>query len=112
MIVLLSGYGVDLFKMITVFQPTHLKSQWVFINNLAQSDICLHVTEQLGFQILEHSPPMPVFVETPQIPMTECHDQVFSLKSLKSSTLVPLNMSFVWGVVEDENVGKKREHAV
>lgn len=77
MSVLLSGYGVDLFKMITGFQATHLKSQWVFINNLSWSDICLHVTEKLGFHILEHLlPRLSSSFETSQTPMTVCHDQV------------------------------------
>lgn len=43
MCVLVNKHSVNVFEMITVFQPHHLKFQWVFISNFKQSDFSLQV---------------------------------------------------------------------
>ena len=40
----------DLCSVITIFHPSHLKCQWVFVNNLVQSDV--PTRQQLGSHIL------------------------------------------------------------
>ena len=83
----------DLSSVITIFHPSHLKCQWVFVNDLVQSDVL--TSQQLGSPILGLSSCCSCLVWDPRrTHMTVCWPSLL-LKSLESSALAPLSVSFV-----------------